>query len=115
MRYEARPVTVLFAAVYCSAEPFALMSSNGSLISCVGDTTGVALLDGTPAEDPRLEEDGRAEDDLLDGDARRDSVFKNADLRFGGGEGKDEASIGHLGILIPGRLSRSFPLVSRSS
>ena len=76
---------------------------------------GVALPEGNPAEEPRLDDDGRADDDLPDGDAKRDNVFKNADLRFGGGEGRDEASMGNFGILMPGRLSRSFPLVSRSS
>lgn len=47
--------------------------------------------------------------DLLAGEARRERVFKNADLdlRFVGG-GKVSGSIGRLGSLAPGRVSRSL-------
>ena len=114
VRYAASPVTVLFAAVKASAVASDLKLSNGSPDSCVGeDTVGVAEMEGPPVEEPRR--DGRAEEDLLDGDARRESVFRNADLRFGGGDGNAEGSMGSLGSFNPGKLSRSFPSISTSS
>lgn len=79
----------------------------------MGDIVGVAEMEGLPVEEPRR--DGRVVDDLLDGDARRESVFRNADLRFGGGDGRAAASMGSLDSFSPGKLSRSFPSISSSS
>lgn len=79
----------------------------GSFISCEGEAIGVAAVDAVEpfvrvglaeegvegAADRRLNETCRMLD-LLEGEARRERVLRKADLRFGGGGGSAETSIG---------------------
>ena len=60
---------------------------------------GVPLVDAWLVEDAfgRVNDDWRAATLLEDGEARRESVFRNADLRFGGGDGILERSSGSAG------------------
>lgn len=122
MRYAATLVMVLFVVVrlvfvllstfsafsFPSAVPFgAEMFVKGSVISWEGEVMGVGSVEGMA-----LDVDARfgacRADRPADGDARRDKVLRNVDLRLGGGAGSVEASIGSLGSLALGYASRSF-------
>lgn len=94
VRYEARPVLVAVGEVTgesTEASPLCENERKGSGISCAGDGDGRAL------------ELTKRRVVLVDvGDASRDSVLRNVDLRFGGGVGRAAASRGRAGSLTPG-------------
>jgi hypothetical protein len=99
VRYAARPVIVWFAEFEVPTATPPMSSKNGSAISALGETTGVGRVDGMGLPGLVVTECEallRADADLLAGEARRESVFKMADLRFVGC-GSTEASIGSAG------------------
>jgi len=107
VRYAARPVIVGFAEFEAATATPPMSSKNGSAISALGETTGVGRVEGTGLPGLVVTECEallRAPDDLLAGEARRESVFKIADLRFVGC-GSTEASIGSAGRVTVGYAS----------
>lgn len=99
MRYAARPVIVGLAVLEAPAATAPKSSKKGSAISALGETTGVGRVEGTGLPGLVVTECEallRAPVDLLAGEARRESVFKMADLRFAGC-GRAEGSIGTTG------------------
>lgn len=79
----------------------ALKDIKGSAISPVGEAIGVGRMEPNEGFVPRRLV-------LLDvGDARRESVLRKFDLRFGGG-GIESAVMGNGGIFRFGLVSRSF-------
>ena len=109
-------MTLLFEAASAEmSSPFSPISVKGSFISLEGVTMGVCTVEATELDAvlaALLVEACRAEAwrplaDLPEGEASRERVFRKADLRLGG-TGRVAESMGGVGILRPGKLSRSF-------
>jgi hypothetical protein len=108
VRYAASLVADVFDAPVAPAGPLAaappFAAANGSWFSSAGAALGEDVL--------RL---AAARLDLPAGEARRESVLRNADLRFGAGGGTKDASSGSGGSRVAGCESRSLLWSSTTS
>jgi len=106
VRYAARLVIVGFAEFEA---PTATAPKSGSAISALEETTRVERVEvtGLLGFVVQCEALLRVPDDLLAGEARRESLFKMTDLRFVGC-GSAEGSIGNAGLETVGCASWSL-------